>query len=155
MEHKIGIDFHGVIGAQPKLFEVFCREIRRQGVEVYVISGGPMSVVERYLKQNHIEYDKVWAIYDYYEAAGKVAKFDDGSFEVPTELWNRAKAEYCHREGITFHIDDSEIYGKYFVTSYCLYDMEKDVCALQNGIEIDFKNPIDAAHKVAQIIKGI
>ena len=38
---KIGIDFHGVIDAEPELFAAFCREIRKYGIKVYIISGGP------------------------------------------------------------------------------------------------------------------
>ena len=41
MTGKIGIDFHGVISAAPGLFAKFCHEIRKRGVKVYVISGGP------------------------------------------------------------------------------------------------------------------
>ena len=154
MDAKIGIDFHGVIDAQPKLFAVFCQEIRKQGIKVYIISGGPEKDVAQCLKNHQIEYDGLWAIYDYYEALGKVTRFDDGSFQIPTEMWNRAKAEYCAREGIDFHIDDSPVYGKYFAASYCQYNMANDVCALNNGVEIDFKNPADAVRKIAELVKA-
>ena len=33
---KIGLDFHGVISAQPDKFAVFCKKIRQLGVAVYV-----------------------------------------------------------------------------------------------------------------------
>lgn len=152
MSAKIGIDFHGVIDAQPELFAEFCREIRKRGVKVYIISGGPEKDVARCLANHGIEYDGLWAIYDYYAALGQVTWFDDGSFQVPTEMWNRAKAEYCAREKIDFHIDDSPVYGKYFAAPYCRYDMANDVCALDNGVEIDFKNPADAVQKVAELV---
>jgi len=155
MRAKIGIDFHGVIDAQPELFAVFCKEIRRLGVSVYIISGGPRDDVARCLETHGIEYDGLWAIYDYYDAKGIAQHFDDGSFQVPTELWNRAKAEYCAREGIKFHIDDSPVYGKYFASPYCQYNIANDVCALGSGVEIDFKNPADAVQKVAALIKGM
>ncbi len=154
MGAKIGIDFHGVIDAQPELFAEFCRGIRREGIEVHIISGGPEKDVARCLAEHHIEYDGLWAIYDYYDAQGQVTRFDDGSFQVPTELWNRAKAEYCAREKIDFHIDDSPVYGKYFAASYCRYDMASEVCALGNGVEIDFKQPADAVRKVAALIRS-
>lgn len=154
MNNKIGIDFHGVIDAQPELFAIFCREVRQLGILVYIISGGPEADVARCLHEHRVEYDGLWAIYDYYEAQGKVTRFDDGSFQVPTELWNKAKAEYCMREGIGFHIDDSSVYGKYFVTPYCHYDMAEDACALHDGLKIDFKNPSEAARLVAMYIKN-
>ncbi|MCM1323882.1 MAG: hypothetical protein NC218_06950 [Acetobacter sp.] len=154
MSAKIGIDFHGVIDAQPELFAAFCREIRKLGVQVYIISGGPEKDVARCLQEHRIEYDGLWAILDYYETQGKVQRFDDGSFQVPTELWNRAKAEFCAREGIKFHIDDSPVYGKYFASSYCQYNMANDVCALEDGVEIDFKETTEAVYKVAALLKG-
>lgn len=154
MENKIGIDFHGVISATPENFAVFCREIRKYGILVYVISGGPEKDVAHYLDEHKIEYDKVWAILDFYEAKGQAVCYDDGSFAVPTDLWNRAKAEYCAEEGVNFHIDDSSVYGKYFVTPYCRYDMSNDVCELNTGFEVDFKQPHDAARKVAEFIKS-
>ncbi len=154
MENKIGIDFHGVISSLPDAFAEFCREIRKCGIKVYVISGGPKKDIVKYLHQHHIEYDYVWAILDHCDEQGQVSYFDDGSFQVPTELWNRAKAEYCAKEKIEFHIDDSSIYGKYFVTPYCKYDIHNDVCELGSDLQIDFKNPTKAAYDVAEFIRS-
>jgi len=152
MLNKIGIDFHGVISSFPEIFKEFCKEIRKCGIQVYIISGGPEKKIISYLHQHHIEYDHVWGILDYYEQKGHVSYFDDGSFQVATELWNRAKAEYCAKENIEFHIDDSNIYGKYFVTPYCKYDINNGVCELNSGLQIDFKDPIKAADEVAKFI---
>ncbi len=153
MEHKIGIDFHGVICAAPELFAVFCKEIRKQGIRVYVISGGPEKDIVHYMAEKQIEYDVIWTILDFYAAQGKAFYFDDGSFQVPTELWDRAKAEYCAKEGIKFHIDDSGIYGRYFMTPYCKYETGTDECTLAGGLRIDFKKPSAAARKAAEFIK--
>lgn len=151
MAHKIGIDFHGVISSAPEMFAKFCHEIRLRGVLVYVISGGPKKDVERFLNTAGIEYDSVWAILDFYEQQGQVRYYDDGSYQVDTALWDKAKAEYCQREGIVFHIDDSPVYGRYFVTPYCTYDMATDVCVL-GKLTIDFKKPVEAAREVANLL---
>ena len=153
MTYKIGIDFHGVISSEPEMFKIFCKEIRRCGVKVFIISGGPEKEIVKYLHQHHVEYDNVWAILDYYDEKGHVSYFDDGSFQVPTEMWNRAKAEYCAKEDIEFHIDDSSVYGKYFITPYCKYDLNNGVCELGCGMQVDFKNPKEAADLVAKYIK--
>ena len=152
-ELKIGIDFHGVISAEPEAFRVFCQEIRKFGVKVYVISGGPEADVKAYLTKHGIEYDKVWAIADYYCGTGEAVYYDDGSFFVPTELWDKAKGAYCAKEGILFHIDDSPVYGKYFVTPYCRYDLKTGGCLLASGLEIDFRQPKEAALMIARLIK--
>ena len=104
MVDKIGIDFHGVISAAPEIFAKFCHEIRKRGIAVYVISGGPKNEIIRFLEKHLIEYDEVWAILDFYEKQGKVEFFDDGSFKVDTKLWNEAKANYCAEQNILFHI---------------------------------------------------
>lgn len=153
MAEKIGIDFHGVISAAPVLFAEFCREIRRRGIKVYIITGGPKKDIIRYLERCQVEYDEVWAILDFYEQQGKARFFDDGSFMVDTELWDKAKAEYCAAEGIRFHIDDSGIYGRYFVTPYCRYDIGAGTCAW-NGRTIDFKDAKKAAAEVAALLQS-
>jgi ATP-dependent Lon protease len=51
------------------------------------------------------------------------------------------------------HIDDSNIYGQYFVTPYCKYDLNNGVCELGCGLQVDFKNPKKAACVVAEFIK--
>lgn len=154
MTNKIGIDFHGVITGAPDMFAVFTKEIRRLGIKVFIISGGKKVDIVKYLHQHHIEYDDVWGIVDFYHDLGHVTYFDDGSFQVPTELWNRAKAEYCAKEGIEFHIDDSSVYGKYFVTPYCKYDLHNDVCELGDHLKVDFKQPLEAARVVAEFLKN-
>lgn len=152
MIKKIGIDFHGVISAHPANFAVFCREIRKTGIKVYIISGGPKQDIAEYLKQQQIEYDEIWAIMDYYKDLQITKCYDDGSFFVPTEIWNRAKAEYCASNNISFHIDDSPIYGAYFSTPYCQYNIQEGCCCLDSEQTINFSRPHEAAEKVAQII---
>jgi 8-oxo-dGTP diphosphatase len=41
------------------------------------------------------------------------------------KVWNRAKAEYCKKNGIQLHIDDSDVYGKYFETPYARFESLK------------------------------
>ena len=144
MVKKIGLDFHGVIAAQPQNFAVFCHEIRKRGVKVYVISGGPKEDVVNCLKVYGIEYDEVWAILDNCSKTGDVKFYDDGTFQVPTEIWNKAKACYCEKEHIEFHIDDSNVYGQYFVTPYCTYNIGSGECSLNKTLKVDFKKPKEA-----------
>ena len=34
------------------------------------------------------------------------------------DLWNRTKGEYCEREGISLHFDDTIAYVEYFTTPF-------------------------------------
>jgi len=155
MVAKIGLDFHGVISAMPDKFAVFCHQIRQKGISVYIISGGPRADIQKYLHQKGIEYDVIWAILDECEVRGTAKFYDDGSFQVPTEIWNKAKAEYCISEGIKFHVDDSCIYGKYFETPYCQYDICNGQCVLGDKLTVDFNQPYEAAMIIADYLQRI
>lgn len=155
MKNKIGIDFHGVITALPQNFAVFCHEIRQKNIEVYIISGGPREDVRKYLEAHNIEYDHIWAIIDYCTDIGASTFYDDGTFQVPTEIWDKAKAAYCAKEQIKFHIDDSSIYGKYFVTPYCKYHIKSGICSLDENLKIDFTKPVEAAEFIADYLSKI
>lgn len=144
---KIGVDFHGVINTRPDFFREFCREALKIGLEVYIISGGPRETILAYLNQYRIPYTKLWCIYNYYEQRHQVEFYDDGSFHVADELWNKAKAEYCKEQNICVHIDDSAIYGREFATPYCRYDEQANSCVL-NGHKIPLENPEQALQQI-------
>ncbi len=149
---KIGVDFHGVINTKPDFFREFCREALKIGMEVYIISGGPRETILAYLNQYQIPYTKLWCIFDYYEQRHQVEFYDDGSFRIDDELWNKAKAEYCKEQNICIHIDDSAIYGREFVTPYCRYDEKANSCVL-NGKQIYLANPAQALSQILALCR--
>lgn len=149
---KIGVDFHGVINTKPDFFREFCREALKIGLEVYIISGGPRETILAYLNQYQIPYTKLWCIFDYYEQRHQVEFYDDGSFRIDDELWNKAKAEYCKEQNICIHIDDSAIYGREFVTPYCRYDEKANICVL-NGKQIYLSNPAQALSQILALCR--
>mgnify|MGYP002673082630 CR=1 FL=1 len=149
---KIGVDFHGVINTKPDFFREFCREALKIGLEVYIISGGPRETILAYLNQYQIPYTKLWCIFDYYEQRHQVEFYDDGSFRIDDELWNKAKAEYCKEHNICIHIDDSVIYGREFATPYCRYDEKANSCVL-NGKQIYLANPAQALSQILALCR--
>ena len=149
---KIGVDFHGVINTNPDFFREFCREALKIGLEVYIISGGPRETILSYLNQYQIPYTKLWCIFDYYEQRHQVEFYDDGSFHVDDELWNKAKAEYCKEHNICIHIDDSVIYGREFATPYCRYDEKANSCVF-NGKQIYLANPAQALSQILALCR--
>ena len=149
---KIGVDFHGVINTKPDFFREFCRAALKIGLEVYIISGGPRETILAYLNQYQIPYTKLWCIFDYYEQRHQVEFYDDGSFRIDDELWNKAKAEYCKEQNICIHIDDSAIYGREFVTPYCRYDEQSNSCVL-NGQQIYLANPAQALSQILALCR--
>ena len=56
--------------------------------------------IVKLVNQYQIPYTKLWCIFDYYEQRHQVEFYDDGSFHVDDELWNKAKAEYCKEQNL-------------------------------------------------------
>ncbi len=147
-KHKIGLDYHGVITYNPVFFSAFSKTLRKLGHEVYVISGGPLNVLQAELKKIGLPYDGIFTIVDYYK--GKVSYLPNGDFHMDDDLWNSAKAKYCREQGIDIQIDDSLVYGEYFTTPYCLYNGSSQSCRLSNGESVFFDK--QSPEKSAQIL---
>lgn len=144
---KIGIDFHGVLNVYPDFFREFIAEALQNGIEVYIISGGPCDVIRQYLEEQRIKYTEIWCMYDYFAQSSEIEYLPDGSFHVDDKLWNAAKAEFCKKENICLHIDDSMIYGRNFRTPYCLYDERKNLCRIGDNT-IAFTTPRETLLKL-------
>lgn len=129
---KIGIDYHGVITSNPDFFRKFNHYAINNNCLIYIISGGHTKDIEKYLKSKEIVYSAIWSILDYYDKLQEVTYNTDGTFKVDDTLWNRAKALYCAEHEINIHIDDSVVYGKYFTTPFCLYNIIEKKCLINN-----------------------
>ncbi len=150
---RIGIDYHGVITADPSFFRDFSRLALEHGCEVYVLSGGAKKDIQAYLERQGIPYSFIWSMLDYFAGKNMVTYLADGSFKVDDKAWNVAKANYCVAHKIDFHIDDSVLYGKAFLTPFCLYNFQNKNCKLDNKFfDIDFKAP---AAKVLDVILAL
>lgn len=150
---KIGIDFHGVMNVHPDFFRELAAEALQDGIKVYIISGGPREVIRRYLEERQIKYTELWCIYDYFEQCSEIEYLPDGSFHVDDRLWNAAKAEFCKKENICLHIDDSMIYGRDFSTPYCLYDERKNLCRIGKNT-IVFTTPRETLRSLLQYCRN-
>lgn len=134
---KIGLDYHGVIDKKTSYFAKFCKVARSRGHKIYIITGGPAIKIKRLLSAAKIEYDFIFAISDYYQALGVAEQTIDGNLVVPQYLWNKAKADFCRRSQINFHIDDSLEYMHWFSTPFCFYDKEGDICYISPGLKFN------------------
>lgn len=142
---KIGLDYHGVIDKNPNYFSVFCKLAFERGHQIHIITGGPKAQVKQKLEEAHIFYNHIFAIVDYYSSLNQIEYFASGDYHIPDDLWNKAKGEYCVREQIDFHIDDSKEYEQYFFTPYCYYQNMLHSCITKYGVEIDFTQPASKA----------
>ena len=139
---KIGLDYHGVIDKNIDYFSLFCKTAKQRGHRIFIITGGPKISVEENLKLNEIPYDMCFAILDYYIARGNVLQNGE-KLIIPDNLWNKAKADFCRRNKINIHIDDSIKYLEWFSTPYCLYDQKTNKGLISPETEFDFNDPVN------------
>ena len=113
---KIACDVHGVITKHPKMFSMFSKFVIENGGQFHILTGSQLNKkLLAKLETFDIEYTKIFSISTYLLEQGKSVHWDDPDnpwFE--EEVWDKAKADYCQREGIVLHMDDSKDYEKYF-----------------------------------------
>jgi len=119
---RFGFDIHGVLDTKPKLYSKLTKRLVMLGHEVHVITGA--SITDRLVQQLKdwgIAYHKLFSIADYHKKLGTPINYSDSDNPwMDEKIWDRTKAEYCDREAINLHIDDSPEYGKYFKSTIYL-----------------------------------
>lgn len=134
---KIGLDFHGVISVNPDFFGEFTDLAIARGYEIDIITGGSSKIEKHFLDAWGISYTNFFSLLDSFESQGLVDHLDDGDFHVDPDLWNKKKADYCISNNISIHIDDTELYGQYFITPFCLYSADTQSCRISERV-VDF-----------------
>jgi len=117
---KIGIDIGGVIDKLCPLFAVLSNLLVDNGHEVHIITGQEeKDEIKDKLKEWCIKYTHFFSVTDYQRSQGVTITYDaKGTPWMDGEIWDRTKGEYCKREGIDMHFDDSGKYGEFFSTVY-------------------------------------
>jgi len=120
----LGLDYHGVIDKYPELFGTLSRIVIASGGQVYIITGHRATVeFAMSLDRLGIDYTEILSVVDFNERHGVSVRIDEkGNPWIDNEIWNSTKAMLCERYKVDLHIDDSEIYGRYFTgkTKYLL-----------------------------------
>ncbi|MFP4310141.1 MAG: NUDIX domain-containing protein [Desulfococcaceae bacterium] len=123
MKLKIGIDIYGVADTDAAAFSELTHLLVGGGHEVHLLTGTEWNdALERWLRD---ELGLVWthafSVTSHHKAIGTEILWIDGHPHVDEETWNRTKAEYCARNGVHLHLDDSPVYGRFFETPYAKY----------------------------------
>jgi len=119
---KVGIDFHGVIDDNPEFFSELSKLFVNNGHEVHIITGEKDTpAFRKKLSDLSIEYTHLFSIVTYHSFLGTEIWYKMNNPYMEESTWDRSKADYCAREKIDLHVDDSEKYFKYFTTPYVLY----------------------------------
>jgi len=158
---KLGLDIHGVINANPQFYSALTKLAILEGHEVHILTGSILAdnIIEE-LKKYGVVWTKLFSIADYHTSLGTKMTFSDPNNPwIDDLLWDKTKAEYCVREKIDFHIDDTERYGEHFETLFALYDSEN------NRIDWNYKaekhgqftlmDPIDTLALIEKLCKDI
>lgn len=118
---KFGFDFHGVLDTG-EVWKLISELLINNGHEVHLITGSMWGDKFRKELKNAgivegINFTKFFSVSDFLIEEGCNATFDvNGNPYFPNRLWNRVKGDYCKRENIDMHFDDSTEYHKYFST---------------------------------------
>ena len=120
---KLGLDLHGVVDKDPKIFSLNTNALVTNGHEVHIITGEEDSEkLRNALEFLKIRYTHLFSISTHHKQSGTEMRYDEnGNPWMDKEVWNTTKALYCEKIGIDLHIDDSEVYGRYFKTPYFLF----------------------------------
>ena len=122
---KLGIDVHGVIDDLPEAFSFLTESIISSGGEVHIITGGSWTdELSKYVEKTGVKWTHYFSVYDYLinssEEINGIYKFSDGTTQKKFNdvIWNRVKGDYCQKNNISIHIDDTLICGDYFKTPF-------------------------------------
>ena len=115
----LGLDIHGVIDADFNLFKELTQKLLSNLFienEIHIITGIAWKPkVSTSLMENGICWTKSFSITDFHVSIGTDIKWKDEDHPLIDEvLWDKTKALYCKKNNIDIHIDDSDVYGKYF-----------------------------------------
>ena len=123
---KFGFDVHGVLDTHHKVYSTITAALVAAGHEVHVITGAIQDEkLSQQLKDTGIVWTHWFSIAQYHMDIGGEVLWKNGEPWMDDELWNRTKADYCAREGISTLIDDSPVYGSYFGED-TIYLLQKD-----------------------------
>lgn len=125
---SLGIDVHGVIDSLPSEFSFLTNLIVSAGGHVHIITGsGWNSDLESKLKSINIAWTHQFSVYDHLietnsEILGEV-EFPDGTVQKKFNNieWDKVKGEYCAKNNISLHIDDTLSYNEFFRTPFCRF----------------------------------
>ena len=125
---KLGLDIHGVIMANPKFYSKLSYLALQKNYEVHIITGSMLTEKKiQELKKYKMYWTHLFSITDYHKNLGTPMTFTDPNNPwIDNLLWDKTKAEYCEKENIDFHIDDTIRYGEYFKTIFAHYDYENN-----------------------------
>lgn len=121
--YKVGLDIHGVCDKNPSFFSKLSLSTVRGNGEVHVITGAHITdELKIKLHGFGIVWTHLFSIADYHKKIGtKIWYNEKGTPCMDDVTWDKTKGDYCAKNSIDMHVDDTERYGLYFTTPFLLY----------------------------------
>lgn len=117
---KFGFDIHGVLDDLPETFVELNQALYDAGHEIHILTGSHASdKVFSQLTDLGFRWHKFFSIADYHKE-NKDTKmwYHNGTPWIDKTEWDKTKGDYCRREGIHLHFDDTPEYEGYFTTPF-------------------------------------
>ena len=126
----LGLDIHGVVDQDPQRFLDMAEQVKANGGEVHILTGGPLGngkIEESLLKYTNgvVWWDVLFSVYDYLIDSGQRTNAQLGiasRYPFPDKVWNKVKSIYCVEHKVSQHWDDMPEYLEHFTTPYVLVD---------------------------------
>lgn len=123
---RIGLDIHGVIQERQPFFKELCSMFVGNGHEVHIITGPTIEKARRELYEmgfaQHMHFTHLFSITSHHESIGSTITYDnEGNPFMEEYLWDKTKAEYCIKNKIDLHLDDTDSYGYFFKTPFARF----------------------------------
>ena len=101
--------------------------MRRDGHEVYIITGEPRNTAEPTVHGAGVEFDRFFSIVDYHieNNTPSLRQDDKGHYWVDRHEWLATKGKIAEEVGLDIHFDDQIEYFEYFPKSCSLIYVPK------------------------------
>lgn len=113
--YSIGLDIHGVIDRNPKLFKKIIERLREAGHSVFILTGHPVKEARVQLHKWGIYDNQILSIVDYHRDMGTASVHQEKTgWWMDKDVWDRTKSEFARLMKLDIHIDDQVEYGVHF-----------------------------------------
>ena len=110
---NLGLDFHGVLNANPEEFIEIATGVKAKGGKVFIITGSSNTpeFMEDVNRLGTGFWDQIVSVQDELMKSYNPIGINEFGRPVFTDTdWNSFKGKFCREHGIDLHYDDSEEY---------------------------------------------
>jgi len=136
---RISIDVHGVITERPEFFAWLTKKLVSHHDAIFILTGQAAGIaLVRELAKHSILFHHVLSVTTYHRMIGTPISYKNGDPTqpvMPYGVWDPTKAKLCELYDIDLHIDDSDVYGKYF-TGHTIYVNVKEFDSMASFYQV-------------------